>query len=161
MNIPIIMEEKGKRMTLKEKEDEQEQERLEIAKMIYIRWKIRKLMQEKQMTIEKARQKALLKWGKMDEEKMLKFYRIASIECHMLNEDECYGKKKKIDVSKRKEEHHPYLLFCKDHRDKVKSEGHSGNEVMKVLSEMWKELPEEIKNKYREIAKVNKGDSKK
>ena len=157
----MLPEDKQKRMTLRERQEQQEQVKLEIAQLIYIRWKVRKLLSEKQMTLEKARAKAQAKWNKLDEEKMTKFYRIASIECHMLNEDESLGKKKKVDISKRKEENHPYLLFCKDNRDKVRNEGHSGNDVMKVLSDMWKSLPENEKNRYIDLAKKNREDMKK
>ena len=156
-----LQEEKQKRMTVRERHDQHEQEKLEIAQMIYIRWKVRKLMSDKQMTLEKAKAKAQAKWNKMDEEKMTKFYRIASIECHLLNEDESYGKKKKVDISRRKEENHPYLLFCKENREKIRLEGHAGNDVMKALSDMWKSLPENEKNKYIELAKKNRDESKK
>ena len=68
MNLSMnsMSEEKPKRMTLREKEDQQEQEKMEIAQMIYERWKVKKIMATKPMPSEKARMKARAKWSKME-----------------------------------------------------------------------------------------------
>ncbi|EKE41176.1 hypothetical protein ENUP19_0172G0022 [Entamoeba nuttalli] len=157
----IQEKEEHHKMTLREREESQEQEKIEIAQAIYIRWKTKKLINERLLTPEKAKAKATAKWSKLDEDKMQKFYKVASIECHLLNEDGTYGKRKKGDITKRKEEYHPYLLFCKENRDRVKAEGHTGNEIMKYLSNMWKAMSEDERKKYKDLAQHNKDSVKK
>ena len=65
-------------------------------------------------------------------------------------------KKRKADTSKRKEEWHPFLLFCKEHRDGVLKEGYTGSSVMSVLSARWKELPKADQDRYKTLARENK-----
>ncbi|KAL7713769.1 HMG box domain-containing protein [Entamoeba marina] len=60
------------------------------------------------------------------------------------------------DTSKRKEEWHPYLLYCKENRESVVAMGISGSDVMKKLSSMWKELSADKRNGYKERARLNK-----
>ncbi|ELP87126.1 hypothetical protein EIN_496710 [Entamoeba invadens IP1] len=152
---PPIQNEKH-RQSIKEREEIQEAERVEIAEAIFVRWKTRKLMKERDIEYQTAKTKAQSKWSKLSDDKIQKFYRIATIECHLLNEDGLSGKKKIGDISKRKEEYHPYLLFCKENREKVKEEGFTGNEIMKHLSELWKEMPEDKKKKYQDLALQNR-----
>ena len=87
-------------------------ERFEIAQLIYIRWKVKKLMNEKGLDQEKAMAKAKSKWTKLDEEKKLLYFKVSCIECHLLNEDGLCGKKL-LDVEKRKEEKFVSFYFCK------------------------------------------------
>ncbi|KAL7712568.1 HMG box domain-containing protein [Entamoeba marina] len=119
----------------------------QITKAIYIRWKTNKLVNERQMDLAKAKTKALSKWKKITDEKKQQYYKIACIECHLLNDG---------DAIKRKEECHPYLLFCKEHRDEVKAQGNNGNEVMKILSNKWNALSPKERKAYKDKATENK-----
>jgi hypothetical protein len=78
------------------------------------------------------------------------------IENALLSDSVTIKKKRKADTSRRKEEWHPYLLFCKMKREELQAQGISGNAIMKQLSHMWKNLSEKDKQRFVETAKENK-----
>ena len=150
-------EKKRKKVTMKEKNERRETELSELARSIYIKWKGREFHKENPtISIQDCEKKAASQWVEEPDEVVQVYYKTAVMENVLLGEEGFLYKKKKNEGSKRKEDWHPYLLFCKQHREELKQEGVSGNEVMSMLSEKWKALPEEERRRYAEIAKENK-----
>ncbi|ELP93344.1 hypothetical protein EIN_057290 [Entamoeba invadens IP1] len=149
-----VKEPKRRRTEHKPRGDHREENLKEIAQEIYIRWKTRKLIRERNYDDDRAEKKAEKRWRKETAEVTRLFYKAAILENTMLGDDETIGKKKKKEA-KIKEDCHPYLLFCKEHREELSSK-YNGKEVLTILSEMWKKLDPLEKNRYVESAKKNK-----
>ncbi|ELP90028.1 hypothetical protein EIN_403620 [Entamoeba invadens IP1] len=148
---------KRKKATNKEKSERREGELNDLAKAIYMKWKGREYLREAPtLTMKQAEERASAVWDTEPEDITQRYYKTAIIENVLLGEDGYLFKKKKNDGMKRKEEWHPYLLFCKQHREELKQEGVSGNEVMAMLSDKWKSLTEEERGNYAEQARINK-----
>ncbi|KAL7717865.1 HMG box domain-containing protein [Entamoeba marina] len=103
-----------------------------------------------------AEEEAERRWETETDEVTQLYQKTAVIENVLLGEDGYLLKRKKTEGVKRKEDWHPYLLFCKEHREELKVEGHNGNELMSMLSTKWKDLSDGEKLRYSEIAKENK-----
>ncbi|BFU18316.1 high mobility group box domain containing protein [Entamoeba histolytica HM-1:IMSS-B] len=150
-------EKKRKKITVKEKNERREGELTDLARGIYMKWKGRELVRENPtLTMKIAEERALELWETEQEDVIQTYFKTAIIENVLLGEEGYSIKKKKNDGMKRKEEWHPYLLFCKEHREELKQEGVSGNEVMTMLSDKWKALSEDERSHYSELAKENK-----
>ncbi|KAL7722102.1 HMG box domain-containing protein [Entamoeba marina] len=135
---------KRRKITAKEKMEKREEDLFSLAKGIYIKWKGREIMREDPNIIKKnAEEEAERRWETETDEVTQLYQKTAVIE-------------NKTEGVKRKEDWHPYLLFCKEHREELKVEGHNGNELMSMLSTKWKDLSDGEKLRYSEIAKENK-----
>ncbi|KAL7714617.1 hypothetical protein QTN25_007920 [Entamoeba marina] len=126
----------------------------EIAQEIYIRWKVRKLVKERGYNEERAEKKAEKRWKKETADVTRLFYKAAIMENTMLGDEDVFTKKRKKEA-KIKENCHPYLLFCKEHREQL-SNKHNGKDILTILSSMWKKLDPSEKAKYVDSAKRNK-----
>nr|BAN41473.1 hypothetical protein [Entamoeba invadens] len=155
---PVMQQKKERKKRGERKDDHRvdrhEENLKEIAQEIYVRWKTRKLVKERSYDLERAEKKAEKRWKKETAEVTRLFYKAAIMENTVLGDEESIGKKRKKEA-KIKEDCHPYLLFCKEHRDELSAK-YGGKEVLSVLSEMWKKLGPEEKNKYIEVAEKNK-----
>ena len=147
--------ERKPKLTNKEREDQLLEQRLAIAREIFLRWKARRLQEKKGITPEKARKKAKERWARADSDKKTLYFRVACVECQLLKRHKAVSVRRGGSL-RRKEEYHQYLLFCRDNRETVKSAGFFGNEVMKELSRRWKLLDEPTKQLYHEKAQANK-----
>ena len=137
-----------------EKRPKVEEEIKRISQEIYIRWKSNKLMRERNYTHEQAIHKSEERWKKESAEVTRLFYKAAVIENTILGDEDITTRKKKRET-KRKENQHPYLLFCKENREEV-AKKFKPKEVLTELSKMWKALSEDEKQKYIVMAKRNK-----
>ena len=115
-----------------------------------------KKLEKSEMTENEKIMKIEKKWKKISSENKMLYEQLAYIEMVFLGNFCVMKKKRKQDTSRRKEDWHPYLLFCKQNRENVISEGISGSSVMKKLSFLWKNLSEKEKEKYVIEAKQNK-----
>ena len=105
---------------------------------------------------EETERKMEKKWKKLPHDVKMIYDQLAYIENALLSDTVTIKKKRKADTSRRKEEWHPYLLFCKMKREELQAQGITGNAVMKQMSQMWKNLNEKDKQRYIETAKENK-----
>ncbi|EKE40032.1 hypothetical protein ENUP19_0209G0005 [Entamoeba nuttalli] len=151
---PFIEKKERKKRKGDHKSDRREEMLKEIAQEIYIRWKVRKLLREQSYDVERAEKKAERRWRKETADVTRLFYKAAIMENTMLGDEESLGRKKKKEA-KIKEDCHPYLLFCKEHREQLGTK-YNGKEVLTILSEMWKKLDPVEKDKYNLLAKKNK-----
>lgn len=160
-------EKKPKKRRNDQRSDHREELLKELAEEIYIRWKVKKmkekhekemkdkLMEEKLEFDElKAEKKAEKRWRKETADTTRLFYKAAMLENTMLGDDEMLFRKKKKEA-KIKEDCHPYLLFCKEHREQLGNK-YNGKEVLTLLSDRWKKLDQTERNKYIDMAKKNK-----
>ena len=153
----VPQDKKRKKITLKEKNERRDMEIADLAKSIYIKWKGREIHKENPaVSILECEKRAAMNWDAETDDVTQAYFKTALMENVLLGEETYMFKKKKAEGSKRKEEWHPYLLFCKEHREELRSQNVSGNDVMTILSEKWKALPEEERARYAGIAKENK-----
>ena len=128
----------------------------ELAHAVYIFWKAREMVKNKEFEIEEANNRAETMWLNENEDTRDIFKRAAVVQEIMLGN--VLSKKKhpsKSDVSLNRANSNPFLLFCKDHRENVREKGSRGK-GMTTLSQMWKDLPQSEKDKYIKLAKDNK-----
>ena len=166
---PITTDRKPRKKRTDTKPEQRDEQLKDLALEIYIRWKLRK-MQEKHFkdvqeriergeeVVEFAEEQSIKKierrWKKESADVVKLYLKAAMMENAMLGEDVVMVRKKKKET-KIKEECHPYLLFCKEHREEI-ANGYTGKDVLSVLSDMWKKLDPVEKEKYAEKAKKNK-----
>ena len=128
----------------------------ELAHAVYIFWKAREMVKNKEFEIEEANNRAETMWLNENEDTRDIFKRAAVVQEIMLGN--VLSKKKhpnKSDCSANRANANPFLLFCKDHKDAVREKGSRGK-GMSTLSQMWKKLPEGEREKYIKQAKENK-----
>ena len=148
---------KRKKTTMKEKNERRDNEIADLAKAIYIKWKGKEIHKENPTSpLIECEKRASLNWDNEPDEVTQVYFKTAVMENVLLGDDCGMYKKKTKEVNKRKEDWHPYLLFCKEHREELKNDNVSGNDVMTMLSEKWKSLPDEERARYGMIARENK-----
>ena len=114
------------------------------------------MVKAKELEVDEANEKAEQMWAEETEDLRDLFRRAAVVQDIMLGN--AMGKKRrqgKSEYAQNRAEYNPFLLFCKDHRENVREKGSRGK-GMSTLSSMWKDLPEEEKGKYLDLAKANK-----
>ncbi|ELP88160.1 hypothetical protein EIN_223730 [Entamoeba invadens IP1] len=148
-------EKKPRKEGVREMKKRKKEELANISREIYEMF-VKRTLISGGMTESEAMLKIEKKWKKAGSEVKKTFEQLAFIECSLIGDLAVMKKKRKADTSRRKEEWHPYLLFCKMNRESLSTEGISGSTVMKKLSDTWKTLPETEKAKYCEMAKENK-----
>ncbi|KAL7721090.1 HMG box domain-containing protein [Entamoeba marina] len=135
----------------------------EMALALFIYWKSKDLMRTGTCQYEEACEKAELMWtNETDDTTMELFKKAAAVQIVMLGGEFTTQKKRKqvrSDLERNRAECNPFLLYCKDHRENVREKGSRGK-GMTTLSNMWKALPENEKEKYQELAKQNKSKEK-
>ncbi|KAL7719085.1 HMG box domain-containing protein [Entamoeba marina] len=156
-NVPVKKEKKNK----KKKEVNEDVEEMALALFIY--WKSKDLMRTGTYQYEEASEKAELMWKDETDDTTLELFRkAAAVQIVMLGGLYVAPKKRKqarSDLERNRAECNPFLLYCKDHRENVREKGSRGK-GMTTLSNMWKALPENEKEKYQELAKQNKSKEK-
>ena len=127
---------------MQEKHDKDVQERIQRGEEVF------------PFAEEQSIKKIERRWKKESNDIVKLYLKAAMLENAMLGENEVMVRKKKKET-KIREECHPYLLFCKEHREEL-ANGYNGKDVLSVLSDMWKKLDPVEKEKYTEKAKRNK-----
>ncbi|GAB1224716.1 hypothetical protein ENUP19_0216G0035 [Entamoeba nuttalli] len=128
----------------------------ELSHAVYIYWRAKEMVKTKEYEVDEANEKAEQMWAEETEEVRETFRRAAVVQDIMLGN--AMGKKRrqgKSEYAQNRAEYNPFLLFCRDHRENVREKGSRGK-GMSTLSSMWKQLPDEDKERYQELAKQNK-----
>ncbi|KAL7714619.1 HMG box domain-containing protein [Entamoeba marina] len=143
----------------KKKRDSSNEEVEEMAQALFIYWKSRDIVRTGECDFDEANEKAELMWKEETNEHTLDAFRkAAAVQIVMLGGEYVGNKRRrqvKSEFGKNRAECNPFLLFCKDHRENVREKGSRGK-GMTTLSTMWKNLTEDEKTKYVEMAKTNK-----
>ncbi|BFU20139.1 high mobility group box domain containing protein [Entamoeba histolytica HM-1:IMSS-B] len=148
-------EKKPKKEGARELKRRKKEEIATLSKEIYTMFVKRSLLASG-LSEEEAEKKVDKRWKKAGHEVKVVYEQLAYIESVLIGNAAVMKKKRKADTSRRKEDWHPYLLFCKVKRDSVVNDGISGSAVMKRLSVMWKNLSDKEREKYTVLAKENK-----
>ena len=137
-------EKKPKKLGVREEKRKRKEELQMLSREIFEMFMKRKYLSV-DLSDEEIERKMDKKWKKLPHDMRKVYENLAYIENTLLSDNVTMKKKRKADTSRRKEEWHPYLLFCKMKRDSVVNEGITGNAVMKRLSTLWKNLSEKEK----------------